>query len=91
MAWSVSEWFVVDGDPVDGVLDVVVGGQGVDPDGVDAGVAEEFGDQDEVGAVKARTRVPGPGSRRRHVRMGAVGMARATRATARRSASRPGG
>ncbi len=43
-------WSPVDGEPGDGVVEVVLAGQGVDPGGVERGVAEEFGDGDDVGA-----------------------------------------
>jgi len=40
----------VDGEPADRRVEVVVGGQRVDPGRVERGVAEEFGDRDDVDA-----------------------------------------
>ena len=40
---------LVDGEQVDGSGSVLGGGPGVDPGGFEAGVAEELGDDDEVG------------------------------------------
>lgn len=42
---------LVDGEEVDGSGPVFSGGPGVDPGGLEAGVAEELGDDDEIGAA----------------------------------------